>query len=65
MSELVDFMNDRWTFVKFAPQKKDFLTPDDDQTRDILMTGEFLEPLSYGDPGGGLRDKFDVSTAFV
>ena len=44
---LIMEINDRWTFVKLYPQKNDFWAPDGDQTRNLLMTVETLQPLSY------------------
>ena len=53
-------MNDRWTFVKLYPQNNDFWALDADRTRNLLMTGETILPLSYQDLDGELRCKFDI-----
>ena len=44
-----------WTFVKLYAKKDDFLVPDGDRTRNLLMTGETLNPLSHQDSDGELR----------
>ena len=39
---------------------KRFWAPDGDRTCNLLMTGETLLPLSYGNSDGELRCKFDI-----
>ena len=46
--------------VKLFPQKNDFWAPDGDQTHNLLMTGEMLQPLSYQDSDGEPRCKFNL-----
>ena len=38
--------------VKPYTQKNDFWAPDGDRTRNLLMSGETLQPLSYRDSDG-------------
>ena len=40
MWKLGDILTDRSTFLKLHPQENDFLTPDGDRTRKLLMTDE-------------------------
>ena len=46
--------------VKLYTQKNDYWAPDGDQTRNLLMTGETLKPLTYQDSDGELRCKFVI-----
>ena len=51
---------DMWTFFKLkTPGKTDFRI----RTRELLMTGETPQPLSYRDSDGQLRCKFDIRVA--
>ena len=59
------FLNERWTFVKLYPQKNDFWAPDEDRTRNLLMPGGTLWPLSYQDSDGELKCKFKICATWA